>query len=469
MKRKVYCMLLLFFTALIIYWANDEKSRTITQETRVHQHMEDSAKQVPEDYNERFSTHLPLVLIDTQGNEIIQEETVDCKISIIDNEDSYNYPEDTPQVDTWATIRIRGNSSSRFDKKQYRITFVEEKGSDKEADYPVMGMKAESDWVLNAPYLDKTLMRNYMMYNISGEIMDWAPNVRFCEMMLNGEYMGLYLMIEKIKVSENRLNLTEIEKGQTETSYLISREREGQQEVPLNNFGTYTAKTTNEVGINYPSAGKLTDEWKEYIRDDLSDIEKALYSLDYDEWDYGYARYLDVDSFVDYFIINEFSMNMDAGVLSTYAYKDLRGKLTMGPVWDFNNCFDNFKPKPFPVNDFNMKSYPWFVMLCRDEIFVDLVIERYHELREGVLSEEYLMQYLDDTRAYLGDAIDRNFEVWGYSFQKPELHPRSRDLHSYEEAIEQLKTCIHERGTFMDEHIDILKQFCAESSVKEYN
>lgn len=470
MRKKLLVLAMVVIMAAVGYVGNRLVSTDPLQEKRVHQHLEQKKAQIEETDaidSENFVTHLPLVLINTVG-ETLSEAESNCKIDIIDN-GNQNRVSDEPEVTTWARIKWRGNSSIRFDKKQYRITFVEEKGSDKEADYPVMGMRPESDWVLNAPYLDKTLMRNYMMYNLSGEIMDWAPNVRFCEMFLDGEYMGLFLMTETVKVSPSRLNLKEVEKGQAQTSYLISRERYGDHVLPLNNFGTYAAKTINEVGIEYPSKNKMKPRYQKYIKSDLSDIEKALYSLDYDEWDFGYARYLDVQSFVDYYVINEFSANMDAGSLSAFAYKDIRGKLNMGPVWDFNNCFDNYKDLPINLDNLYLESAPWYVMLMRDEIFVDMVIDRYRELRKTYLSDKYLHNYLDETQEYLGKAIERNFKVWGGSFEKGMLRPRSRDLHSYEEAVQQLKNAITEQGKFLDENIEILKQFCAESSVKEYN
>lgn len=117
-----------------------------------------------------------------------------------------------------------------------------------------------------------------------------------------------------------------------------------------------------------------------------------------------------------------------------------------------------------------MQYIPWFYMLCKDEHFVNSVIERYRQLRESYLSEDYLFQYIDDTVAFLGPAIDRNFEVWGYTFPEyTPLHPYERNPANYEAAIQQLKDFIHERGEWMDENIEILLQYCHESKVKKFN
>lgn len=471
MKKKYILLILVIAIMGISYIGNQFVDHGPMKANRIHQHLEQKVS--PEDEtasisSEDFASHLPVVMINSVG-EKISEEFSNCKIDIIDNQKTRNHTFDDPDVTTWARIKWRGNSSKRFDKKQYRISFVEERNSEKEVDYSVMGMRKESDWVLNGPYLDKTLMRNYMMYNISGEIMDWAPNVRYCEMFLDGRYMGLFLMVETVKVSPGRLNLKEVDQKEAQTSYLIERERYGDANVPINNFGTYTGKTVNEIGIEYPTKKKLSGNHIKYIKDDLSSIEKALYSLDYDEWDFGYANYIDVNSFIDYYLINEFCANIDAGSLSTFAYKDIKGKLTMGPVWDFNNSFDNYKHHPLVISDLYINTAPWYAMLMRDEIFVNMVIDRYQELRKTYLSDEYLLNYVDETRAYLGKAIDRNFRVWGYTFGLELLHPMERNPVSFDEAINQLKKVIVERGKFLDENIVILKQFCAESAVKEYN
>lgn len=117
-----------------------------------------------------------------------------------------------------------------------------------------------------------------------------------------------------------------------------------------------------------------------------------------------------------------------------------------------------------------MQYLTWFYMLCKDEKFVDRIIDRYRELRQTYLSDEYLLGYIDDVIEYLGPAIDRNFEVWGYTFDEYlPLKPEERNPEDYEEAVNQMKDFIVERGAWMDENIEILKQYCHESKVKKFN
>lgn len=174
-------------------------------EARVHQHL--TSKQYEEDCDcdgSELCTHLPIVMIDTDGEEIpgkaVEDEDgneeitltdegermISSEISIIDNSEGNNHPSDSAELTTSSLIRVRGASSRYYDKSSYLLRFTDEDGS--YSDEEVMGMDAHYEWVLYGPYLDKTLIRNYMWYNISGEIMEWAPNVRFCEVILNGEY-----------------------------------------------------------------------------------------------------------------------------------------------------------------------------------------------------------------------------------------------------------------------------------------
>lgn len=442
---------------------------------------EESARQVNGDgslSDGSFCSHLPVVCLETGGQELSQEAEALASLSVIDCQGGHNHLDKEPAFTTDTLIKIRGNSSSRFDKKQYRLTFVESKTDLTHRSISVMGMKKDAEWVLNGPFLDKTAMRNYLMYHLAGEIMDWAPNVRYCEVFLDGKYQGLYLMIESVKVDKNRVNVTEVMDGSVSTGYMVSRERLGDTAFALHNFGTYSGKTMNELGMAYPGTKTRTEEYAEYVRQDIGKFEKALYSLDYDTPGKSYEEYIDVQSFIDYFLLNEFSLNVDGGGLSTYAHKDIRGKLVMGPVWDFNNSFDNYEYYTLRMDEFYVVEKSWYVMLFRDEDFVEETIARYHLLRQGILSDENIFSILDETREFLGPAIARNDAVWGYSYDDGwldnfdmQLKPLSYDRNpeDYEDAVGQLKQVISERGAFLDEYIRVLRQFSAESAVKEWN
>ena len=455
---------------------------------RIHQHRE--ARQPGQPCGcagTELCTHLPLMLIDTGGKAIPGEPVVDqtgaetgytiteegedmltASIRIVNHEEANNHPSDPAELQTSTLIRIRGNSSRYFDKKSYLLRFTDEQG--KYADSPVMGMDPHYEWALYGPYLDKSLIRNYMWYNIAGEIMDYAPNVRFCEVLLDGEYQGLYVMTETLTNGENcRLNLSEPLDGLNKSGYLLRLDRGS--ETPIKNIETFTHHTYRNLqpmDIKYPRSAKLTPDLAAAITQDFSDFEKALYSYDYDTDDYGYWHYIDTDSFVDYFIINEFTANYDAGWLSTYVYKDIGDKLRM-VIWDFNSACDNYQYPQTTPQSIQLQDNVWYYMLLKDEYFCNKLLNRYRELRKNLLSDQYLVQYIDDTLTYLNDAIERNFQVWGYTFEVDMLQPAERNPENYQQAVAAIKNYIVERGAWLDENIVILKQYSHESKVKKFN
>ncbi len=331
-------------------------------------------------------------------------------------------------------------------------------------------MAPHYEWALHGPYLDKSLIRNYLCYNIAGEIMGYAPNVRFCEVMFNGEYMGLYVMTETITNGKNcRLSISKTSKGMTHSGYLIREDRGS--ETPERNLYTclnYTYRNGQVIEIKYPRSGDLNPQLIQHIEQDLSDFERSLYSYDYDTDQYGYQHDLDVQSFVDYFLINEFTTNYDSGWLSTYMYKDIGGKYHM-VVWDFNSAFDNYIHQQMEPQRFVLQDATWFYMLMKDEAFTECCIQRYRELRSSYLNEEYLMNYIDDVVHYLGDAVDRNYDRWADVLQQDMVYGNGRNPRSHEQAVEQMKQAIVERGRWMDENIEVIQQFSHESKVKKFN
>jgi hypothetical protein len=310
-----------------------------------------------------------------------------------------------------------------------------------------------------------------MCYNLAGQIMSYAPNVRFCEVLINGEYNGLYLMVESITAGNAgaRLDIKVDRKDNSYSGYVIRLDRGS--ETPIKNivpFSLYSMrKSTGGFNIIYPGTANLNEQLVESITQDFSNFEHMLYTYDFDHSEYGYSKTIDVDSFVNYFLINEFTSNYDAGNYSTYIYKGTNGKYRMC-VWDFNNAFDNYQEQAIDHETFLLHESLWFNMIIKDKDFTERVIKRYHELRKTYFSDDYLNNYIDETIAYLGDAIDRNFEKWGYTFESDHnlLYPTTRNLHSYDEAVAQLKGYIASRGAWMDENIDVLRQYSANSKTK---
>lgn len=482
MKAKHTYTLAIFFMIVISFLFG---SFSVPKE-RYHQHVRDRQPEARKEVEtEDFMSHLPIMEVETEaelphpfiypgdGTKERNNEAVHAAIHYYDAREGDNILGSQPTIVEQADFRIRGRSSREFDKKSYLVKFKKDNWEDNKK-VPLSGMTADSEWALHGPFLDKSLIRNYLSYNLAGEIMDYSPNVRFMELFLNGDYQGLYLLTEKIEYNEDgRINITESKPKLASTSYILALNPGSNNPFnDLNTFNNYTgqygpADRRNKIlEVVYPNT-TLTLEQKNFIADEISLFERSLLSFDSADRKLGYPSFIDVESFVDYLIINEFTMNTDAGRLSTYFYKDIRGKLKTA-VWDFNSAFNNYVPDNANPQYFVMLDKVWFEHLLKDPAFVEKVIRRYHQLRKNYLSDDYLLDYIDETIAYLGPAVDRNNEVWGYSFaaENDLLRPKERNPRSYEEAVDQLKEMIIERGAYMDANIESLRALSHESMNK---
>ena len=502
MKHRIAGLLAMAGMLLVVLLASAFGSDSPSH--RVHQHQTARQPDAGCDCDgSELCTHLPLVIIDTGGQEMPGEpilndrqqevgyttaadgsDMISATISVISDDSRNHHPSDEPDQESSILIRIRGNSSRYFSKKNYRIKLVSDSGDGSARDLPLLGMNPENDWALHGPFLDKTLLRNYMWMNLSAEIMGYAPDVRFCEVILDGEYLGVYLLMETIKEDDYRVNLSDYEDGSSETSYLLRMDaiEDGNS---INDYMQYTFKmefsvpqenplqiiSSSGIQVLYPQLKYQTPEVIDYIQRDVSRVERGLYSSDMVSGSYDYASELDVDSFVDYYILQEFLVNNDAFSRSTYFYRDVRGRLTIGPVWDYNNVLNNFF-RSFSYNRLYLPNRGWYGQLMKDEQFVQQVLDRYDQLRETYLSDEYLVSYVEDTIAYLGPAVERNDQVWGFSYDPTQLDsfqrhtPRDGETleeinpGSYEEAVEWMVEFMLNRAHWLDENIDSLQQYC---------
>ena len=458
---------------------------------RYHQHKDKTLMQPLEEFSssENLKTHLPILKIETNGEKIPGVPTANeerektkfttskdgdkeivAKLSIVDNKNKYNQLEDSPKIESLIKIHVRGHSSRWFDKKGYAIRLIDEKGENNPQE--LIDMPRHHEWVLHAPFLDKTLIRNYMWYNISGELMEYSPQVRFCEVVINGEYQGVYVLTERITAGKGcRLNLSKNKWGIQFSGYLLRLDRGARNETKnIYPFTSYTGLMKTKINIEYPGLPNLSEKTKNEIKNDFSAFEKSIYSYDYKDKKFGWASYVDEKSFIDYFLINELSCNYDAGGYSTYIYKEPGQKYKLC-VWDFNNSCDlYFKESFLKEQGFKLQDVLWFDALMRDKTFTTHLIKRYKHLRKTYFSDEYLENYVDETIGYLGSAITRDQEKWGYSYGEKHdlLSPKERNPRNFEEAKSQIKAFLKERTKWMDENIETLYQYSADSATKQH-
>lgn len=448
MNKRLAALLLLvalFLAAILLPENGRVQSHSVVHQHEVWPQESEAATGFDEFGN--LTTHLPLLIVQVNGREIpgITRETDEkliCEYAIIDNPDGVNCSRDVPTQTGTMAISIRGNSSRAFPKKQYAVKLVDKEGMPEKQS--LLGMPAESTWILNGSFIDHSQLRNYILYNISGEIMDYAPRCRLCEVMFTDEsgqvmYQGVYTLIERPKVSEVRLNITEYDPKYTETSFLLQMNAHiSGIEIPhlkADDVDVYRSE------LEYPDYLEITEASTSYIKREMLAFEKTLYDAYYTKnWE-NIDAYIDMKSFADYYIINEFFQNYDSGRRSTYLYKGLGGKISMGPVWDFDSAFNNFDHMQMEIDWLDVKTTFYYFYLSQCPAFIDQVIDRYPKLRKTVLSDENLSAYIDNSCTYLGSAALRNCDKW-----------YNGDNTLYYDDIEAMKAFVKNRGEWMDCH-----------------
>ena len=401
-----------------------------------------------------LSTHLPIIILDTRdqvipGASVDDKSKLNCSLSIINGKEKVNSSKDKPDFKSKVNISIRGNSSRIFDKKQYSVKLVDENGQAKSKS--LLGMPKESAWILNGSYIDKSMIRNYMLYNICAEFMDNTPKCRLCEVMLtdkngNEQYQGVYLLVEKIKVSESRLNLTPYNSKYKESSFLVQMnshiDKYAIKHIKPDEIGAYS------MDLEYPSLDKITPQTLDYINSEIATFGKLLYDANHTGNWKKLEENIDMDTFVDYYIVNEFFQNYDAGMRSTFIYRNLGGRYCIGPVWDFDGTFNNFPGKSFKSSLLELKSYYHFYYLTQDPTFVRKCNIRYKMLRKSYLSDKYLIKYIDSCAEYLEGPAHRNCDKW-----------YDGDYSLFINDIEKMKNFVVERGAWMDENFALRSSF----------
>ncbi|WP_420118990.1 CotH kinase family protein [Micromonospora sp.] len=333
----------------------------------------------------------------------------------------------TPTVATRAGFHLRGQSSASFEKTPYR---VELRGNDNDdADYPVLGMPADSDWVLRGPFSDKALIREALVYDLGREMGMPAPRYRFVEFYLNtdaapvaaGDYMGVYMLVETIKNAKNRLDLKQLDEDdltlpKIQGGYIWSFEWLAAEEPTLTCTGA-AATCWNYLEVRDPSP--LQAPQRDWLRGYVQEFHDVLRAPNSADPVTGYRKYIDVDSFVDQMVLNELSREMDSYIRSAYFYKDRDTKIFAGPLWDYDLTFGvggYFGNDQIAGWQYQQTRQPlandWFPQLVRDPAFVNQLRSRWQTLRRGPLADTALQTRITALAAPLTNAAQRNFQRW---------------------------------------------------------
>nr|WP_308441780.1 CotH kinase family protein [Micromonospora gifhornensis] len=370
---------------------------------------------------------LPVILIDSYGAGRPQRDYFDAATMIFEPGGGTTSLAAAPTVATRAGFRLRGQSSSSFDKTPYRIEFWD--NDDDDADYPVLGMPADSDWVLRGPFTDKALIREAFVYDLGREMGLPAPRYAFAEFYLNtdagpvgaDDYMGVYMIVETIKNSKNRLDLKQLRADDRTLpritgGYIFKFEWMAAEEPTLPCTGP-AATCWNYLEVADPSP--LQPEQRDWLRNHIQEFHNVLRAPNFADPTTGYRAYIDVDSFIDQLIVNELSREMDSYVRSAYFYKDRDTKIFAGPLWDYDlsfgvgGYFANDQTSGWQHQQGRQPlANDWFTQLLRDPAFVNQVRLRWQTLRRGPLSDAALQSRLNALSTPLTNAAQRNFQRW---------------------------------------------------------
>ena len=428
-----------------------------------------------------FSSELPIILIDTGSQVPTTNSVYDTKLgyfvskndedgyaygnlSIFSNIDKINYLTDVPVHDESIKLRVRGNSSRNFDKKQYQIKIIDEEN--KAISKDLLDIGEASDWILGVSFIDKSLLRNYIAYSIAGELNEFTPDIKYCEVIYKTdqgyEYLGVSMLVEKIERDGSRVDIPQYSNNSDQLPFLMRRDRYNDTGLILKNFGEKEKLVSGYIEVLYPNSEQISKDDISRLTEKIDSFEKALFSENQETF-LSYRNMIDTQSFIDYFLINEYFLNYDAGFNSTYFYSDYSGKIKMGPVWDFDQGYNNNEFIESNLYTTAFHDAPWFDQLLRDPDFTRKIIERYKELRKNLLSTEHINKFIDSTVLHLGDAIDRDWDRWGYYYESDiclkSANGNDRNTNSHVEEIKKIKNVLSIHSQWLDENIDSLYQF----------
>jgi len=379
-----------------------------------------------------FSSDLPIILVDTERRSVGSGNFTKVHSAFIETgDDGRAGPLDPVAYVGRGGLKVRGSSTGGTAKHQYAFEMWDENDQDK--DVSLLGLSAESDWILYAPAsFDRALINNAFVFELSNQIGRYAVRTRFCEVYLNknddkvsaSDYVGIYIFMEKIKRDKDRVNVEKLEpwdstEPQISGGYMLKIDRRDPGD---SGFRTARGNPTYGDGtLCYvdPKEDEITPAQSAWIRNHLNDFEDALYGPNSANPEVGYARYIDADSWVDHNLLNMLAMNVDALRLSTFIHKKRNGKLEMGPLWDFDRALDSTDGRDNNAQSWHgtgdgtdYHNYVWWNELFDDVNFWQRYIDRWYSLRHGTFSTAGLNATIDAMTDELREAETRNTARW---------------------------------------------------------
>ena len=383
--------------------------------------------------------NIPILYIDTVGIEInSKEDYIEGSVSIIGSDGLTNLPS------TKMKIKGRGNSTwwqgGIWGKKPYQIKFSEKTD--------VLNMSADKKWVLLAEISDISLIRNKIAREISNIIrFDYVPQAKYIDLYINNEYVGIYLVGQKVEESSNRVNIGD-------NGYLVEIDTDAQGRIDNDDvyFRSNIWSSHYEQGvfnIKEPNVDYNSIEFN-IIKDYINNFESALFGENFKDPDLGYKSFIDLPSFIDWFLVNEIAKNQDAKSCSSIFLNYVPGeKIKMGPVWDFDLAFGNVNySSAEDPEGFWIKENIWYEKMFEDPYFKELVKERLSYYKDNL--DEILLK-IDGYELYIAKSLDKNFALYpGLLDPNVEVWPVPDRYDNHNNYVINLKSWIQKRMSWLE-------------------
>lgn len=408
-----------------------------------------------------FESNLPIVALEMNGNSR-HEDGVLVHSKFINTKNGRATMDGQPDFEGLAAIKTRGHSTRDLPKRSYTLHTMD--ASTNQTKVPLLGLPAEEDWVLYAPFEDKTMIRDVLAYELARRMGHYAPRTRFVELFIKRsggnvsmrDYHGVYVLVERIKRGKNRVNIDKLEPEDTSEpeisgGYILKRDHHD------DSGSRFNTSHGGPYFYVYPRSEKINSAQKRWIRNYFNQFEDALYGEDFEDPETGYAAYLDVDAFIDSHWLIEVSKNVDGFRYSAYLTKERGGKLKPGPAWDWNRAFGNAnyygggQTKGWYWGVLRPNEISWHHRLREDPAYVRRSAARWQELRKNVLDPKNISRLIDQYAAELDEAQKRNFERWPILGQHVSSNHFVGD--SYREEVEWLKKWIEGRIAWIDKQV----------------
>jgi hypothetical protein len=412
---------------------------------------------------------LPVFMIDVRGAQIASNGETPGVLKVIEHHDGSlkNLASRPASLESAVSLELHGDTSAGLAKKSYRLELVDR--NQKDHDLPLLGLPAGSDWVLHSCGYDPICLRNSLVYALAQQFGHYAPRTRFVELVLDNEYQGLYVLIERVRRDRNRVNLPRPSargaEGDITGGYIFKTDLgEGNPGDRVSRDWVSSVSQT-VYSYYYPRFDAITAAQKAYLQDHVSRFEAVMRGPGWNDARTGYRQWIDVPSWVDFALLQELSMNPDAYFKSVYLQKWPRAmgdKIAVGPLWDFDLAFGvaefrdarNTQGWAHTMNRFGGERVlydppgkipyvpEYWERLWTDEAFQRDLKCRWQELRNGPLRDDALNGMIDGWLDELSVALPRDAARWS------EL-PKN----AYSGGEESLKNFLGKRLAWMDANL----------------